>query len=96
MNPDRQQHEADIGDEIADREARTESLRRKCFMLAKEIGLTDTDRHELSIMLPGAPDTGAPWRALSYDQLARLADWLTGWTFIHTILRDRPSTETGT
>lgn len=70
-------------------------LRRKCFALAKGLGLDDDQRHELSVLIPGIdPDRGPfGWRHFSFDQLARLCDYLCGAVYVEKIQRDRATRE---
>lgn len=68
-------------------------LRAKCFVLAHEIGMTDEDRGELAVAVVGQ-DGSKSWGRMTYPQLGRLADYLSGWIFVETILRDRRSVAT--
>lgn len=65
-----------------------DTLRSKCYVMARELGFKDADRHELSIMVVGA-ERSPSWAQFSYADIQRLADYLTGLGAGITILRDR-------
>lgn len=68
-----------------------DTLRAKCWVMAKEIGMTNEDRHELAVQVVG--QGGNPsWAQMSYRQLGLLADYICGWIFLNTIFRDRRPT----
>ena len=74
----------------ADERARTDNLRKKCFALAKELGLTDEMRHALSGVVFGVPEDRPRWRDMNYEQLGRLADHLLGYHYITTLKEQYP------
>lgn len=76
---------------VTDTPERRQVLRDKCHVMAREIGLTEEDRHELAIQVVGK-DHSPSWRTFKYPELERLADYLAGFGFIATILRDRRPT----
>lgn len=62
-------------------------LRRKAYMLAKELGLDRQARIELSnVILPNAPEHDS-WQDLTDEQLGRILDAMHGYAFIRH-LRD--------
>lgn len=65
-----------------------DTLRAKCFVMSRELGFTDKDRHEISIMVVGA-ERSPSWAQFSYADIQRLADYLTGLGAGIVILRDR-------
>lgn len=45
---------------------------------AERLGLTDDERHELAMMLPGRHGEPVSWGRLSDDEVAVLCAWLRG------------------
>lgn len=64
------------------------SMRRKAFMLAKAIGLTDDERHELATIILRRDITS--WGELNEVQYSRLLDALDGYEKINALLNLRP------
>lgn len=61
--------------------------RRKLYMLAKEIGLSDDERHALAeYLLRRDVDT---WKDLDDAQVCRLLDAIEGWSLISELERQR-------
>lgn len=60
------------------------SRRRKAFMLAKDIGLSDEERHELATIILRRDITS--WGQLNEAQLERLLDALEGYEKISHLL----------
>jgi hypothetical protein len=65
-------------------------LAKKAYTIAKQIGLTDEDRRDLALMVPGVdPDTGGSWKALSDYEFARIVDMLEGYLLVAHLLHTR-------
>lgn len=84
--------EADTG--VTPYEEQRERRRRlmaRAHLLAKELTLTDYERGELAMMLPGQAGASGPvsWGHLSDQDLARLVKWLHGTTLVVALLRQR-------
>jgi len=61
---------------------------KRAMVLAKELGYTDEDRHELSILLVGA-DRDPSWAKFDHNEMGRCVDMLLGATAHVVIMRDR-------
>jgi hypothetical protein len=57
---------------------------RSAFALANKLGLGNTERGELAMMLPTQTGASGPvsWGSLSGAELRLLADWMTGWIWL--------------
>ena len=64
------------------------SRRRKAYMIAKEIGLTDEERHELATIILRRDITS--WKQLSDAQMTRLLDAMEGYEKINHLKEMRP------
>lgn len=62
--------------------------RRKAFKIAKDIGLTDDERHELAQYILRRDIT--TWAGLEAAQLDRLLDAMEGYELITTLMQLRP------
>lgn len=61
-----------------------EQKRRKAYLLAKELGLTDADRMELAQYILRRDVT--TWKGLDEEQLERLLDAMSGFQLICHLL----------
>lgn len=66
---------------------------RKLFLLADEIGLTRTERIELSCYLLRRDIT--TWKQLDDAQVCRMLDALEGWQLIQALNAQRPPPKRG-
>jgi hypothetical protein len=69
-----------------------ERLRRHAFALVRELNLSDEERQELAMMLPGRKGSQGPvsWALLDVDELAHLVNWLEGARLVLALYRQRP------
>lgn len=67
-------------------------LMRRARALAAELGLTDEERQELAMMLPGQMHASEPvsWARLTDEDLSVMVHWLLGATRVYELLRLRP------
>lgn len=61
---------------------------RRARGLAGELGLTDAERQELAMMLPGQMNAHEPvsWAHLTERDLATMVHWLTGALRVYEVL----------
>lgn len=65
----------------------SESKRRKCYALAKELGLTTQERHDLAQVLLRRDITS--WGQLNERQYERVLDALEGFTLVQALFLQR-------
>ena len=69
---------------------------KRAMTLAKEIGLTNEERHELAQMIPTTDlDFDGSWKQLNQTQLDELISMLSGYTYIRYLALMRPPEVTG-
>lgn len=61
--------------------------RKKAYLMAKEIGLTDDERHALAGYVLRRDATS--WKGLSDNQMTRLLDAMEGFVLIHSLFLQR-------
>lgn len=61
---------------------------RRAQALAGELGLSDEERRELAMMLPGQMGASGPvsWRQLTESDLATMVHWLNGAMKVYELL----------
>ncbi len=66
-------------------------LMRYARALAGELGLSDDERRELAMRLPGQSGAQGPvsWSKLSVEDLAIMVHWLNGSLLVYELLRMR-------
>lgn len=66
-------------------------LMRYARALAADLGLTDDERRELAMRLPGQSGAQGPvsWSQLSAQDLAIMVHWLNGSLLVYELLRQR-------
>lgn len=63
--------------------------RKKAYAVAREIGLTDEERHALAGYVLRRDATS--WKSLSDSQMTRLLDAMEGFVLIHSLFLQRVS-----
>ena len=63
----------------------------RALFLARECGLSDVERRELAMMLPGQRDASdsVSWALLDADDLLVMVHWLTGYRNVRDLKRLR-------